>query len=241
MVPTLAPHSSSTFHGISHKRANIYKYTYLRSMSFYSRISWSSAPRRLLAPHEIGTSMSFFSMVSWSSAPRRVCAPDQITLVDVSDEGEDSEVNREGSDVSVSDDSYGSGVSFLDEGVADKGEGNAVSVSDDSDGSGISVLDEGMADNVEGSDVSVLDSKTGEEYADNNEGSKVNISVLDKSNESGVTVSQGVDLSFVSPVENRVCWVKVPSGVKMKSIKWWPALLYDSFNELIQDVGESSM
>ena len=57
----------------------------------------------------------------------------------------------------------------------------------------------------------------------------------------GIQAEQGVDLSFVSPVKNRVCWVKLPSGGKMESIKWWPGLLYESFNEVIQDVGESSM
>jgi hypothetical protein len=43
------------------------------------------------------------------------------------------------------------------------------------------------------------------------------------------------------PVEDRVHWVKLPSGGKTESIEWWPGVLYESFTELIQDVGECSM
>ena len=43
------------------------------------------------------------------------------------------------------------------------------------------------------------------------------------------------------PVQNMLRWVKLPSGGKTESIKWWPGVLYESCTELIQDVGECSV
>jgi len=51
----------------------------------------------------------------------------------------------------------------------------------------------------------------------------------------------GLKIGMKVPVENRGQWVKLPSGGKMESIKWWPCVLYESYTELIQDVGECSM
>jgi len=57
------------------------------------------------------------------------------------------------------------------------------------------------------------------------------------------TADMGAELKIGMkvPVENRVHWVKLPSGGKTESIKWWPGVLYESYTELIQDVGECFM
>ena len=51
----------------------------------------------------------------------------------------------------------------------------------------------------------------------------------------------GLKIGMKVPVENRVQWFKLPSGGKAESIKWWPGVLYESYTELIQDVGECFM
>ena len=48
----------------------------------------------------------------------------------------------------------------------------------------------------------------------------------------------GLKIGMKVPVEHRVTWVKLPSGGKTESIKWWPGVLYESYTELIQDVGK---
>jgi len=51
----------------------------------------------------------------------------------------------------------------------------------------------------------------------------------------------GLKIGMKVPIENRVQWVKLPSGGKVESVKWWPGVLYESYTELIQDVGKCSM
>jgi hypothetical protein len=162
--------------------------------------------------------MSFQSMVHWNSVPKRVRAPHK-------------------GDIPLFNDCFGL---FKEQqrNFADKGKYLQQK---------LHIMDKDSLPEDEGTCRNISVSDEGEESEvkdkvyvyDNCEGS--NVSVPDESDGKGVSVLQGVDLGFVSPVENRVCWVKLPRGDKVESIEWWPGLLYETFGELIQDVRESSM
>jgi hypothetical protein len=41
------------------------------------------------------------------------------------------------------------------------------------------------------------------------------------------------------PIAEKLRWIKIPqSSDHTNTVQWWPGVIYDSFMELIQDVGE---
>lgn len=64
--------------------------------------------------------------------------------------------------------------------------------------------------------------------------------IINKPVNTGV-VETGMKLGQKVAIENRLRWVKLPRGCSTDSVKWWPAVQYESYSELIQDIGECSI